>query len=85
MLFRAPMQTDAKAPTRSPSHLGEGGWEGPVFLPTPVRAKKRQSRMFFARIHGDTQTYSFFPDEDVLVFAPRPDMRVATRAPIAPM
>src|SRR5262249_54914321 len=38
-VFRAEMGADSPGPGREPSRRGEGGWEGPVFLPENRRGK----------------------------------------------
>jgi hypothetical protein len=51
------------APTRQPAHTGEGGWHGPVFLPTHQR-RGREPKLFWARVYGQTESYPFDLDLD---------------------
>jgi hypothetical protein len=74
--FRAEMQSDATAPNREPSRCGEGGWEGPVYLPDNGRAKDRRGKLFFARIRGYTQTYPFLHPKDSVTIGPSRDRDV---------
>ena len=63
-VFRAAMGSDADAATRSPARLGEGGFNGPVFLPGQPARAGRPARLFFARIEGHTATYPFVHSVD---------------------
>jgi hypothetical protein len=70
--FRAEMRGDASGRRREPSRSGEGGWEGPVYLPTTGRGKGPEGRLFFARIRGRTLTYPFLNTEDSVSVRPSP-------------
>jgi hypothetical protein len=72
VVFRAELQAGASAPRREPSRRGEGGWEGPVFLPASRRRTGHSERLFFARITGHTQTYPFLPGQDSMTIRPSP-------------
>jgi hypothetical protein len=76
VLFRAEMRADTPGPGREPLRRGEDGWEGPVFLPGSRRGKGCQGNLFFARIRGHTQTYSFLPAQDSVTLRPAPDIEV---------
>lgn len=55
--FHAEMRSGAAgAEVRSPAHVGEGGWNGPVFLPKVGRGA---TNFFMADVHGTTETYAF--------------------------
>jgi hypothetical protein len=65
LVFEAQMATG-----RAPSHRGPGGWNGPVYLPAGRRASGRGTKLFFARIGGETETYPFLPGSDSLTIGP---------------
>jgi hypothetical protein len=52
----------------------ESSWEGPLFLPS--RHPGNPSRLFYAQIHGATQTVAFQPARDTLEIRPAPDLPV---------
>jgi hypothetical protein len=64
VIFEAEMRAGDSATKREPSHSGEVGWAGPVYLPKVGRKKDRQGKLFLARIRGVTQTYPFLPEQD---------------------
>jgi hypothetical protein len=55
------------AAVRTPARVGEGGWNGPVFLPMAGGAKK----LFMADVHGVTETYPF--DRELDWFSLQPE------------
>jgi hypothetical protein len=69
-IFQADMRADNSAPSREPVRCGVDGWEGPVFLPGGKGRGKRDGKFFIAKITGDTQVYSFLPNEDTLLLSP---------------
>jgi hypothetical protein len=76
VVFRAEMGAGGSGPAREPSRCGEDGWEGPVFLPESRRGKGRQGNLFFARIRGQTQSYSFLAAKDSVTIRPSSDSEV---------
>ena len=70
-VFRAEM-----AAGRNLARTVDGGWAGPVFLPSRDRAAPAQpagdGRLFFARIQGQTETYPFLDGKDSVTIAPGP-------------
>jgi hypothetical protein len=76
VVFGAEMAADVSGTGREPSHRGEGGWDGPVFLPGNRRGRGRPAKLFFARLRGDTRTYPFLPDKDSVAISPLADSEV---------
>lgn len=73
LLFQAEMHRGAAAaPQRSPTHCGEAGWEGAVFLPLNRRGDNPQRKQFFTRIRGYAKTYPFLHAIDSCSIRPRP-------------
>lgn len=72
VLFRAVMGTGA-APTEPGFSPYPEGWDGPVFLPSRSRDKRR---VFFAQIRGATQTVVFEPSRDLLEIRPSKEISV---------
>jgi hypothetical protein len=61
--FQAAMGQRADEPTR----MGDGGWNGPVFLPRQrdgARRPDRARKLFFAKLQGASRTYPFLPSAD---------------------
>jgi hypothetical protein len=73
VIFGAQMQAEASGLGRQTSHLGEGGWEGPIFLPGTACRKGRKGKLFFARLRGDTKTYPFLHSKDSVTINPSLD------------
>jgi hypothetical protein len=71
--FRAEMQADPKRPHRQPLRIGEETWEGPVFLPRNSRGNAAKGRLFFAKMKGQTATYTFAQAVDALSIVPSQD------------
>ncbi len=57
VILRAQMSADSTAATRQPSRSQEEGWEGPILLPRADSQK--EGKLFFARLSGHTDAYSF--------------------------
>jgi hypothetical protein len=76
VLFGAAMQVSTSAPKREPSHSGEDGWEGPVFLPGKLRGKGDQGKLFFARLRGHTRRYPFEHSSDSMTIGPLPGSKI---------
>ena len=70
VIFRAEMRDDSTTAGRRPARTGEEGWDGPVFLPTSRRRRGEQGRHFFAKVHGDTRSYTFLTGADAVTFRP---------------
>lgn len=70
-LFRAEMSAAEAGSRGEPAGQVDEGWQGPVFLPERTGQAERR-KLFFARIHGSTQTYPFSPNEDRLTIQPTP-------------
>jgi hypothetical protein len=72
IIFRAAMSTvDTLSLQRKPTNCADGGWEGPVYLPsTPWRANSPR-RLFFARLKGFIKTYPFLWRVDECLIRPR--------------
>ena len=51
----------------TPPSLVNWRWLGPVFLP-PFKASHKTKKVFFARIEGSTETFSFDASKDILRF-----------------
>jgi hypothetical protein len=64
-VFRAAM-----APGRTAARDADGGWSGPVFLPKRAGAAPGDGRLFFARLLGRTETYSFLAGKDSVAITP---------------
>jgi hypothetical protein len=62
-VFRAAMGIGATASQRTPIRSGPDGWTGAVFLPG-------RQKLFYADIHGQTDTYPFLAREDLLLIEP---------------
>lgn len=71
VLFAARMGDGAD---RAPIRRGQGGWQGPVFLPR--RSKDRPGGLFHARIAGETAIYAFLPALDSVTLRPSPRAEV---------
>jgi len=76
IIFRAEMGAEGSGADREPSRRGEGGWEGPVFLPGIRRGNGRPGKWFFARLKGDTRTYPFLHSEDTVAIGSPPDSEI---------
>lgn len=74
-VFRAEMLAEISGAERTPFSRGEGGWDGPVFLPGRGIRRPRAGKLFFARIRGDTLTYPFVAGADSLTISPCPKSR----------
>jgi hypothetical protein len=70
IVFRAEMAAGPAAAGREPAHSGEGGWEGPVFLPGTGRPGNAPGLWFYAKLSGHTRSYPFAPSDDVVTFRP---------------
>jgi len=66
-LLRLEMSCDDAAVTRQPNRDEVDGFEGPIFLPGAPLGKPLQGRLFFGRLHGQTQVYPFLPTDRVLL------------------
>lgn len=76
-VFRAEMRTEDSTPGgREALQSGDGGWEGPVFLPESRRIRGGQGALFFARIKGQTRTYPFLASLDSVTIKPSPDFTI---------
>ena len=75
VVFQATMELIAATPNRQPARSDNGGWEGPIFLPSQGRDRD-QGRLFFGRIKGHTQTYPFLPSSDAVMIRPSPGSEV---------
>jgi hypothetical protein len=75
--FRAQMHTDSTATTRNHSPTAEKGWQGPVYLPTNGRNRTRAAAesglWFFAELRGQTHSFPFVENVDLLRIDPNPD------------
>lgn len=75
-LFEAKMRGDDSTCVREPSHRGQAGWEGMVFLPTTRSRRSREGKMFFTRVTGMTQTYPVQANRDTVTIRPSPHSEV---------
>jgi hypothetical protein len=62
--------------SRSPLRTGEELWEGPIYPPSPANVEPTRRKVFFARIGGQTETFSFDPERDSLTLPPHATMPV---------
>jgi hypothetical protein len=62
--FAARMATDAADPAGRVSGESEGGWEGPVFVPSGGGASRAAGKYFIARISGRTGRRPFVESRD---------------------
>lgn len=51
---------------RLPERVETRQWDGPVFLPRPQGKKNDKGKLFFARISGLTDVYSYQPSSDLI-------------------
>ena len=65
--LRVAMDSSASINSRSPERAGAESWAGPIFLPSRPGASVDQRSVFFADIHGETQTYPFEPEHDTFL------------------
>ena len=72
----ADMQSGFPSSPRDPSRSGDDSWEGVVFLPANRRGRRAEGRVFFARVKGQTQTYSFVPSRDVVSITPSTETEI---------
>jgi len=70
-LFQGPIATlaaemapDVSASSRELLRVGDGGWEGPIFLPRDGRGPRASGKWFFAKVGGYTRVYPFLPAVD---------------------
>jgi hypothetical protein len=75
-VFRVENRADNALQSREPLRVGEDGWSGPV-LPRGTRRKK-DSRLFFAKVSGNTRVYPFLPSDN-LVLKPSQDSDLTQR------
>jgi hypothetical protein len=76
-IFEASMKLSGGA-ARLPSRDGEEGWTGPVYLPRGHRDSTNSGKLFFARLHGQTQTFPFQASADTLAITPATDEVLST-------
>ncbi len=69
-LLRAAMAATTNADRREPIHSGYECWEPTIFLPTRPSKPDAPRKQFFARLSGDTQVYTFLPDDDRITIQP---------------
>lgn len=61
------MTQSADAAKRTPERSAEESWEGPIVLPRNDPRPSPHSRVFFARLAGETHVYPFDPTADRFV------------------
>jgi hypothetical protein len=66
-IFRAENPADVSLVAREPLREGEDGWEGLVLLPRGHRARRKNGRLFFAKVSGHTRVYPFLPVDHLLL------------------
>jgi hypothetical protein len=71
--FFAEMRDDGSAGRMESTPPAEGGWSGPVFLPSDATAPKDRRSLFFARAAGLTETRPFRCGEDSFEIRPSRD------------
>lgn len=73
VVLAAEMSADSSAATRKPVRSGEEDWEGPILLPRS--GPRDEAKMFFARLAGHSDAYSFAAHDTLL-------LKPTARAPI---
>lgn len=71
--FQASMQRGDTPTTRTPTHVREEALVARIMLPSRMHSTRRQRKMFFARISGNTHVYPFMAGEDTVVIHPQAD------------
>ena len=74
-LLRMKMARDEAASAKVPERDEVLEFEGPIFLPGAPEGRPDQGRLFFGRLHGQTQVLPFLPTDGVLL-RPTPDSPV---------
>ena len=66
-IIRAENSAGHALQAREPQWMGEDGWSGPVLLPGGSRRDKKDGRLFFAKISGETRVYPFLPSDGLVL------------------